>query len=181
MRERQSAGITRRRSRSPTKPDRAAPSAPNLTQRNFTAPMPGLKLIGDITCLPTAEGWLHLRTVIDRCTREVVGCSMADHMRTQLVEDALRMAHAGGHTAVPRIPIPTADLSTRLQLLRRTRVGNRHHRLTAPDAGRPHQGWARHRQRTKGSATPPVHSGHRTAPGTSNRPVVFTPRSPRIP
>jgi putative transposase len=37
--------------------------------------------------------------VIDMCTREVVGWSMADHMRTELVVDAIRMAHAGGHTA----------------------------------------------------------------------------------
>lgn len=99
MRERQIAGITRRKARSLTKADRAAPPAPDLIRRDFTAPMPGLKLVGDITCLPTAEGWLYLATVIDLCTREVVGWSMADHMRTQLVEDAVRMAHAGGHTA----------------------------------------------------------------------------------
>ncbi|MFJ5305655.1 IS3 family transposase [Streptomyces sp. NPDC088350] len=99
MRERQISGITRGKSRSLTKPDRMAPPAPDLIQRDFTAPMPGLKLVGDITCLPTAEGWLYLATVIDLCTREVVGWSMADHMRTQLVDDAIRMAHAGGHTA----------------------------------------------------------------------------------
>lgn len=99
MRERQIAGITRRKSRSLTKPDRTALPAPDLIQRDFTAPMPGLKFVGDITCLPTAEGWLYLATVIDLCTREVAGWSMADHMRTQLVEDAIRMAHAGGHTA----------------------------------------------------------------------------------
>ncbi|MFJ9901268.1 IS3 family transposase [Streptomyces sp. NPDC091280] len=40
-----------------------------------------------------------MATVIDLCTREVVGWSMAEHMRTQLVVDAIRMAHAGGHTA----------------------------------------------------------------------------------
>jgi len=99
MRERHISGITRRKSRSLTKPDRTAPPAPDLIQRDFTAPMPGLKLVGDITCLPTAEGWLYLATVIDLCTPEVVGWSMADHMRTQLVDDAMRMAHAGGHTA----------------------------------------------------------------------------------
>ncbi|MFD4556345.1 IS3 family transposase [Streptomyces sp. NPDC058469] len=99
MRERQIAGTTRRKSRSLTKPDRTVPPAPDLIQRDFTAPMPGLKLVGDITCLPTAEGWLYLATVIDLCPREVVGWSMADHMRTQLVDDAIRMAHVGGHTA----------------------------------------------------------------------------------
>ena len=76
MRERQIAGITRRKSRSLTKPDRTAPPAPDLIQRDFTAPMPGLKLVGDITCLSTAEGWLYLATVIDLCSREVVGWSM---------------------------------------------------------------------------------------------------------
>lgn len=61
--------------------------------------MPGLRRVGDITYLPTAEEWLYLAMVIDLCTRKVVGWSMADHMRTQLVADAIRMAHSGGHTA----------------------------------------------------------------------------------
>ncbi|MFK0288443.1 IS3 family transposase [Streptomyces sp. NPDC090499] len=99
MREREIVGITRRKSRSLTKQDRTAPPAPDLVQRDFTAPMPGLEFVGDVTCLPTAEGWLYLATVIGLCTREVVGWSMADHMRTQLVADAIRMAHTGGHTA----------------------------------------------------------------------------------
>ncbi|MEV7345365.1 IS3 family transposase [Streptomyces sp. NPDC093544] len=99
MREREITGITRRKSRCLTKQDRAAPPAPDLILRDFTAPMPGLRLVGDITYLPTAEGWLYLATVIDLCTREVVGWAMADHMRTQLVADAIRMAYIGGHTA----------------------------------------------------------------------------------
>jgi transposase InsO family protein len=117
MRERQIAGITRRKSRSLTKADRTAPPAPDLVQRDFTAPMPGLKLVGDITCLPTAEGWLYLATVIDLRTREAVGWSMADHMRTQLVDDAIRMAHAGGHTAgnaifhTDRLNLPNTPLA----------------------------------------------------------------------
>jgi transposase InsO family protein len=61
--------------------------------------MPGLKFVGDISCLPTAEGRLYLATVIDLCTREVVGWSMADHMRSELVADAIGMARTGGHTA----------------------------------------------------------------------------------
>ncbi|MEU3098587.1 IS3 family transposase [Streptomyces sp. NPDC006967] len=99
MRERQIAGTTRRKSRSLTRQGRSTAPAPDLVLRDFTAPMPGLKLVGDITCMPTAEGWLYLATVIDLCTREVVGWSMADHMRAQLVEDAIRMAPAGEHTA----------------------------------------------------------------------------------
>ncbi|MCX2928636.1 IS3 family transposase, partial [Streptomyces sp. NEAU-W12] len=70
MREHEIVGITRRRARSLTKADRTASPAPDLVGRDFTAPMPGLKLVGDITCLPTAEGWLYLATVIDLCTRE---------------------------------------------------------------------------------------------------------------
>ena len=45
---------------------------------------------------PTSEGWLYLATVIDLCTREVVGWSMAQHMRASMVIDAVRMAHAAG-------------------------------------------------------------------------------------
>ncbi|MGW8066965.1 hypothetical protein ACVV2G_33025, partial [Streptomyces ziwulingensis] len=52
---RQIAGITRRKSRSLTRQDRSAAPAPDLVLRDFTAPMPGLKLVGDITCMPTAE------------------------------------------------------------------------------------------------------------------------------
>ncbi|WP_314618165.1 IS3 family transposase [Streptomyces sp. DSM 40976] len=102
MREREIVGITRRMPRSLTRQDRAARPAPDLILRDFTAPMPGLKFVGDITCLPTVEGWLYLATVIDLCTREVVGWSMAGHMRTELVADAIRMAHEGGHTSGQR-------------------------------------------------------------------------------
>lgn len=48
--------------------------------------------VGDITYLRTWEGWLYLATVIDACSRRVIGWAIADHMRTDLVEDALRMA-----------------------------------------------------------------------------------------
>jgi transposase InsO family protein len=77
MRERETVGITRRKPRSLTKQDRTAPPMPDLVQREFTAPMPGLKFVGDFTCSPTAEGWLYLATVIDLCTREVVGWPIA--------------------------------------------------------------------------------------------------------
>jgi transposase InsO family protein len=54
----------------------------------------------DVACqvlavIPTDEGWLYLAGVIDLCSRRVVGWSMADHMRTELVSDALKMALAG--------------------------------------------------------------------------------------
>lgn len=48
--------------------------------------------VGDITYLPTNEGWLYLATVIDACSRRMIGWALDDHMRADLVEDALRMA-----------------------------------------------------------------------------------------
>ncbi len=60
--------------------------------RDFTAALPGQRFVGDITYIATWEGWLYLSTVIDLCTREVVGWAMADHMRTSLVADSLSMA-----------------------------------------------------------------------------------------
>jgi transposase InsO family protein len=80
-----------------TQPDPDAPGAPaDLVGRDFTADTPGVKLIGDITYLRTWAGWLYLATVIDCCTREVVGWSMATHMRTSLVCDAISMAASRG-------------------------------------------------------------------------------------
>ena len=71
--------------------------APDLIGRDFTAPAPGQRLVGDITYLRTGEGWLYLATVIDLATRMVVGWQLAGHMRTSLVTDALDMAIGGGH------------------------------------------------------------------------------------
>jgi putative transposase len=65
---------------------------PDLLQRDFTAEQPGTKLVGDITYLRTWSGWLYLATVIDCATKMVVGWSMATHMRTELVIDAVDMA-----------------------------------------------------------------------------------------
>lgn len=58
--------------------------------------VPGRKLVGDITYLPTLAGWWYLATVIDLATREVVGYAMADHHRAELVVDALQMAAGRG-------------------------------------------------------------------------------------
>jgi transposase InsO family protein len=93
MRERDIRGVTRRKRRSLTRPDTKAKPAPDLIGRDFRAERPGIKLVGDITCLPTAEGWLYLACRLDLATREVVGYAMADHHRAELVTDALDMAH----------------------------------------------------------------------------------------
>ena len=71
--------------------------SPDLIGRDFTAGAPGQRLVGDITYLRTDEGWLYLATVIDLCTRMVVGWQMATHMRTSLVVEALDMARVHGH------------------------------------------------------------------------------------
>ncbi|WP_210594494.1 DDE-type integrase/transposase/recombinase [Streptomyces scabiei] len=97
MRERDIRGVTRRKRRSLTRPDTKAKPAPDLIGRDFHAERPGIKLVGDITCLPTAEGWLYLACWLDLATREVVGYAMADHHRAELVTDALDMAHGRAH------------------------------------------------------------------------------------
>jgi putative transposase len=65
---------------------------PDLVARDFTAGVPGRKLVGDITYIPTWEGWVYLATVIDCCTKEVIGWAMADNMKTPLVTAAIGMA-----------------------------------------------------------------------------------------
>jgi transposase InsO family protein len=65
---------------------------PDLVNRDFTAAAPGQKMVGDITYIPTWQGWLYLATVIDCHTKACIGYAMADHLRTELVIDALAMA-----------------------------------------------------------------------------------------
>jgi len=68
------------------------PIANNILNRDFYASNPNEKWVGDITYIPTGEGWLYLATVIDLYSRKVVGWSMADNMKVSLVNDALNMA-----------------------------------------------------------------------------------------
>jgi transposase InsO family protein len=70
----------------------AAGDVPDLVGRNFTADAPGEKLVGDITYIKTGEGWLYLATVIDCCTKEVIGYAMDDHYQTPLISQAIRNA-----------------------------------------------------------------------------------------
>jgi putative transposase len=75
-----------------TSDGRADAPSPNLL---LDAPLPAQKnrvFAGDITFIPTATGWLYLAVVIDLYSRKVVGWALADHMRSQLVIDALRQA-----------------------------------------------------------------------------------------
>ncbi len=66
-------------------------------KRDFTCKVPETRHCGDITYLKTASGWLYLATVIDLSTRMVVGWSMASHMRTSLIIDAISMSRDHGH------------------------------------------------------------------------------------
>lgn len=79
--------------RTTTVPDPAGAAAvPDRLAGEFSAEQPGCKLVGDITYIHTWEGWLYLATVIDCYSKQIVGWSMADHMRTELVVSALDMA-----------------------------------------------------------------------------------------
>jgi putative transposase len=65
---------------------------PDLVRRDFTAAAPGTKLVGDITYIPTWEGWLYLATVIDCWSKEVIGWATGDNYKTPLITAAIMMA-----------------------------------------------------------------------------------------
>src|SRR4029450_411496 len=83
---------TRRKFTAPRVSGQAQTVAPNQLNREFTVHAPDTVYGGDITYLPTGEGWLYLAVVLDLCSRAVVGWSMANHMRAELVNQALLMA-----------------------------------------------------------------------------------------
>jgi transposase InsO family protein len=70
------------------------PPMPDLIGRRFDPGEPDVAWVGDITYIATGEGWLYLASVLDLGSRRWLGYSMADHMRTELVSDALDMAVA---------------------------------------------------------------------------------------
>ena len=87
------AGASRRRSGvTTTRRDKEARPAPDLVDRNFVASRPNQLWVADITFVPTASGFLYLAVVLDAWSRKIVGWSMANHLRTELVLDALEMA-----------------------------------------------------------------------------------------
>ncbi|MFJ4775756.1 DDE-type integrase/transposase/recombinase [Streptomyces sp. NPDC088762] len=88
------AGRHRRRGQRTTVPDPNAVTRPDLIQRDFQ-PSPAAidtRWCGDITYIPTGQGWLYLATVIDIASRRVVGWSTSDHLGTSLAADALKAA-----------------------------------------------------------------------------------------
>lgn len=89
------AGYRRRRRVRTTVADPADQKVPDLLKRDFTAAQINTRYVGDITYLPLASGGnLYLATVIDCCSRRVAGWAIAEHMRTELVTDALNAAAA---------------------------------------------------------------------------------------
>lgn len=70
-----------------------------MIKRDFTSPLPTCKLVGDITYLRTREGRLYLATVIDLCTRMVVGWAMSERMTAGIVVEALERAWRRGYVA----------------------------------------------------------------------------------
>jgi transposase InsO family protein len=76
---------------STTRQGQAGP-IPDLVNRDFSAAVPGEKMVGDITYIPTWEGWVYLATIIDCATRKVAGWAMDDNYRTPLITAAIEMA-----------------------------------------------------------------------------------------
>jgi transposase InsO family protein len=95
------AGRCRRRRCQTTFPGPDGYVIPDLVGRCFEPGAPDTAWCQDITYIPTGEGWLYLASVLDLGSRRLLGYSMADHMRTELVLDALGMAVTarGGHVA----------------------------------------------------------------------------------
>lgn len=92
MRQKGIYGRRRRKFKKTTDSNHKHPVADNVLDRNFTVDKPDKVWVADITYVWTVEGWLYLAVIIDLFSRRVVGWSMADHMRTELVQDALRAA-----------------------------------------------------------------------------------------
>ena len=95
-RQMQLAGISsarRRAYKKTTHSNHSHPIAPNLLQRNFSFDRPDQAWVGDITYIPTGEGWLYLAIVKDLCTRKIVGYAFSDRIDTRLTLAALDMAY----------------------------------------------------------------------------------------
>jgi putative transposase len=82
------------RRKGPPSPRRTpgATPAPDLVRRDFAAPAPDRLWVADITYVPTWAGFLYLAVVLDAHSRRIVGWAMADHLRSELVIDAVDMA-----------------------------------------------------------------------------------------
>lgn len=82
-----------------TEQDVDQPAIADLVCRDFTATVPGTKLIGDITYVPTWQGWVYLATVIDCYSKKVIAYAMDDNYKTPLITTAIRRAAHNEHLA----------------------------------------------------------------------------------
>ena len=92
LRELGLAGVSRRKRTRTTRRDHDARPAPDLVERHFVASRPDALWVADVTYVPTWAGFVYLAVVVDAFSRRVVGWSMATHLRTELVLEALNMA-----------------------------------------------------------------------------------------
>lgn len=100
MRKYRIGALVRRQRKRTTIPAQNPPVVPDLVERRFTPTAPDVAWCGDITYVRTGEGWLYMASVLDLGSRNLLGYAMADHMRTDLITDALTMAVGlrGGQT-----------------------------------------------------------------------------------
>lgn len=119
-------GCHRRKKTWTTRRNPSAARAPDRVERDYTARTPNQLWVADITYIPTWAGFGYLATVLDVYSRRIVGWAFADHMRTELIVDAVDMAvfarrpppgvihHSAVHPSriQSRAPRPSADLST---------------------------------------------------------------------
>ena len=92
MREAGLQGISRRRRKGLTRRNPKRPSFPDQVERQFTVQKPNRLWVADITQHKTDEGWLYLAVILDAYSRKIVGWAFAEHLRAELVIDALNMA-----------------------------------------------------------------------------------------
>lgn len=92
MRQRGLQALQRRKFLPRTSDGRADAPSPNLLLEQPLPTEPNRVWAGDITFIPTAKGWLYLAVVIDLCSRKIVGWALADHLRANLVAEALQHA-----------------------------------------------------------------------------------------
>ena len=83
---------TKRKFKATTDSNHKVPIAANLLEQEFNYSQPNRCYVGDITYIPTEEGWLYLAIVLDLYSRQIVGWSMSNRMKAELVNNALLMA-----------------------------------------------------------------------------------------
>ena len=112
---------------STTKQGQAGP-IPDLVSRDFSAEIPGQKMVGDITYIPSWQGWAFLATVIDCATRKVIGWAVDDNYRTPLISSAIQMA--ARNIVLPDGAVFHSDRGSNLEF-----KGSSQHRLVGRSIG----------------------------------------------